>query len=151
MSNIQELTPFWKKCESLYIPDPYIYRPGTYRDSHLFKICWKSVRSEKVWVLVCSCNSCHLVRNIQEPTPFQDSLKTELPVQVWVLVCSMSVYIKTRNIQDLTPFQKTMKIFWKHTRTHTFSILKRKSNFFQTFSKLGLFFNKTDHLATWSR
>ena len=102
---IQNPYDLLKKCKFLYVSVSYIYRPGTYKDSH-------QVNFDKFWLLswkgACSCMFLALLlqtRNIQEHAHFDE--------KVWVLVCSCHTHVGCRNIQGLTPFhQKIGEKVW---------------------------------------
>ena len=104
----------WKYFEKVWVPVhycSYIYQQGTYKISHqvifdkFWLLLWKGASScmflalllltwniqehtlfgEKVWVLVCSCQTHIDCRNIQELTPFHKkfSEKVWVPVHSW--------------------------------------------------------------------
>ena len=104
----------WKYFEKVWVPVhycSYIYQQGTYKISHqvifdkFWLLLWKGASScmflalllltwniqehtlfgEKVWVLVCSCQTHIDCRNIQELTPFHKkfSEKVWVPVRSW--------------------------------------------------------------------
>ena len=111
----------WKYFEKVWVPVhycSYIYQQGTYKISHqvifdkFWLLLWKGASScmflalllltwniqehtlfgEKVWVLVCSCQTHIDCRNIQELTPFHKkfSEKVWVPVHSWPITCNES-------------------------------------------------------------
>ena len=107
----------WKYLEKVWVPVhycSYIYQQGTYKISHqvifdkFWLLLWKGASScmflalllltwniqehtlfgEKVWVLVCSCQTHIGCRNIQGLTPFHKkfSEKVWVPVRSWPIV-----------------------------------------------------------------
>ena len=109
----------WKYFEKVWVPVhycSYIYQQGTYKISHqvifdkFWLLLWKGASScmflalllltwniqehtlfgEKVWVLVCSCQTHIDCRNIQELTPFHKkfSEKVWVPVHSWPIIAT---------------------------------------------------------------
>ena len=114
----------WKYFEKVWVPVhycSYIYQQGTYKISHqvifdkFWLLLWKGASScmflalllltwniqehtlfgEKVWVLVCSCQTHIDCRNIQELTPFHNKFceKVWVPVRSWPIIVRTGKYI----------------------------------------------------------
>ena len=128
----------WKYFEKVWVPVhycSYIYQQGTYKISHqvifdkFWLLLWKGASScmflalllltwniqehtlfgEKVWVLVCSCQTHIDCRNIQELTPFHKkfSEKVWVPVHSWpiivILYLSWSLWKELKNCHQCIP------------------------------------------------